>query len=302
MSGPSMGTGKRIPAAILTAGVSAVLLLALSFFPGCGSSPPQEPSANAAAEAAAREKEQNRGILQTKEAPVYGYEVVNTYDHDRSAFTQGLVMDEGLLYEGTGLYGESRLTGSELETGEVLREHDLAEEYFGEGITVLGDEVFQLTYKSNLGFIYDKETFELERTFQYPGQGWGLTHDGSRLIMSDGSPVLYFLDPRTMQDAGSLFVQDNEGPLYNLNELEYIDGEIYANVWKTSLIAIISPQTGEVTGWIDLAGLNPDPAELKGEYVLNGIAYDPLAQRLLVTGKCWPHIYEIELIPERAED
>ncbi len=281
---------------VLAAGITAVLILALFYLPGCGSgAQPEDPARQAAEEAAAREKELNRELLQAKDAPVYGYEVLETYEHDSSAFTEGLDMDGGLLYEGTGLNGASRLTKGELESGEILLRVDLESQYFGEGVTVMGDEVFQLTYKSNLGFVYDKESFELERTFGYPTQGWGLTHDGERLIMSDGSATLHFLDPQTLQETASLAVEDNVGPVNNLNELEYIDGEIYANIWKTSLIAIISPETGKVTGWIDLAGLNPDPVELKGEYVLNGIAYDPLAERLLVTGKCWPHIYEIEL-------
>lgn len=280
-----MGTEKKNIMKMWPAGVLAVFILVLFSLSGCGSSAQPEDEAH------------NREFLQRKDVPVYGFNVLNTYNHDRSAFTEGLVLDGDLIYEGTGHYGESRLTKSELATGDVLLRHDLESTYFGEGVTVLGDEVFQLTYTSNLGFVYDKDSFELDRTFQYPTQGWGLTHDGSSLIISDGSSTLHFLDPQTMQETGYLSVEDNEGPVYNLNELEFIDGEIYANVWKTSLIAIISPDSGEVTGYIDLSGLNPDPSRLKGELVLNGIAYDPQTGRLLVTGKCWPYIYEIELIP-----
>jgi glutamine cyclotransferase len=207
-------------------------------------------------------------------------------------------MDDGLLYEGTGRYGQSRLLKTELETGKVLRQYDLDPEYFGEGVTVFGDDVFQLTYLSNTGFIYDKESFEPVGAFEYPTQGWGLTNDGKELIMSDGSAALRFLDLETLQETRRITTSDNEGVVENLNELEYIDGEVYANVFKTTLIAIIDPETGEVTGWINLAGINPDPAELKDPYFLNGIAYRQETGHLLVTGKGWPTIFEIELVPQ----
>ena len=284
-------------AKLLAAGLFIVILIAASGLPGCGDNSPEDSTTTDAVEAAkARERSLNAEILKSKDTPIYDYEIINTYDHDVDNFTEGLVMDDGLLYEGTGRYEQSRLLKTQLETGEVLRQHDLDPEYFGEGVTVLGDEVYQLTYLSNTGFIYDKESFEPLGTFEYPGQGWGLTNDGEELIMSDGSASLYFLDPETLEEKGDVAVSDNEGPVSDLNELEYIDGEVYANVFKTTLIAIIAPETGEVTGWINLAGINPDPVELKDPYFLNGIAYRQETGRLLVTGKCWPTIFEIQLV------
>jgi glutamine cyclotransferase len=244
-----------------------------------------------------QEEARSREFLSGREAPVYSYEVITTYGHDGGDFTQGLFLDRGILYEGTGLYGQSRLLKTELRTGEILDELELAPEYFGEGVTVLGDEVFQLTYTSNLGFVYDRDSLELQRTFSYATEGWGLTHDGDSLIMSDGTASLHFLDPDSGLETGRVSAHDNLGAVVNLNELEYIDAEVYANIWHTALIAIISPESGEVAGWIDLAGLNPDPSRLKGECVLNGIAYDVETGHLLVTGKCWPLIYEIDLVP-----
>jgi len=281
----------------LLAAVSIVLVMVISYaLLGCGGSYPRNPPADHVDAARAWEKAHNKEVLQQKEAPIYDYEIINTYDHDVNNFTEGLVMDGGLLYEGTGLYDQSSLLKSELETGDVLRRHDLDPEHFGEGVTVFGDKVFQLTYLSNTGFVYDKESFKLLKTFEYPTQGWGLTDNGEELIMSDGSAALHFLDPETLEETRYITVSDNEGTVGNLNELEYIDGEIYANLFKTSLVAIISPDTGEVTGWINLAGINPDPAALKDPYVLNGIAYRQETGRLLVTGKCWPTIFEIELV------
>jgi glutaminyl-peptide cyclotransferase len=271
-----------------------LLLLLLSFAcAGCGGKIERE----MAGDIPSAEEALNREFLSTRDAPVYSYEVIETYEHDAGDFTQGLYLDGDVLYEGTGRYGSSRLLKSDLRTGEVLGVLELAPEYFGEGVTVLGDEAFQITYTSNLGFVYDKETLELKRSFTYATEGWGLTHDGESLIMSDGTAALYFLDPQDGTETGRITVSDNLGPVVNLNELEYVDGEVYANIWKTSLIAVISPRSGEVSGWIDLAGLNPDPENLADPYVLNGIAYRTDTGRLLVTGKCWPFIYEIELIP-----
>jgi glutamine cyclotransferase len=229
--------------------------------------------------------------------PVYSYQIINTYPHDPSAFTQGLVFDDGLLYEGTGLRGDSSLRRVDLETGEVLANYDLADRFFGEGIALHGDVISQLTWRSNVGFVYDRETFELLRTFEYPTEGWGLTHDGERLIMSDGTSTLWFLDSDTHQEIGRVEVRDGVDPVVNLNELEYIGGEVFANVWMTDLIARIDPATGQVAGWIDLAGLLKLGADARPVDVLNGIAYDAEAGRLFVTGKLWPMLFEIELIP-----
>jgi len=275
--------------------ISLLLILLLSCLGlapvACGDRVEDKP----ADEAREREMTQSLEFLAGRDAPVYGYEVVATYAHDTGDFTQGLDLDEGILYEGTGRQGQSRLLKTDLDTAVVLDVLSLAPEYFGEGVTVMGDEVFQLTYTSNLGFVYDKQSLGLKRTFAYETEGWGLTHDGDSLIMSDGTDALYFLDPAGGSERGRIGVFDNLGPVAFINELEYIDGEVYANIWQTSLIAIISPLTGEISGWIDLAGLNPDPENLVNPYVLNGIAYDAETGHLLVTGKCWPHIYEISI-------
>jgi glutamine cyclotransferase len=229
--------------------------------------------------------------------PVYTYRIVNTYPHDRGAFTQGLVFEEGVLYEGTGLRGRSTLRIVELETGDVLKLHSLPVQLFGEGVTVYGDRIFQLTWKAQVGFVYDRD-FELLQEFHYPTEGWGITHDGQRLIMSDGTSTLHFLDPETLEEIGRIEIYDQNGPVTSLNELEYIDGTVYANVWKTDRIALIDPHTGQVTGWIDLTGLLSEEDRLLPVDVLNGIAYDAGDDRLFVTGKLWPKIFEIELVPE----
>jgi glutamine cyclotransferase len=225
----------------------------------------------------------------------YTFSVVNVYPHDTDAFTEGLVFDNGFLYESTGLYGSSSLRRVDLETGRVLRLLSLQSQYFGEGITIVGDKIVQLTWQSHKGFVYDKADFGLLHEFVYPTEGWGLTFDGSRLIMSDGTANLYFLDPVTYQRVGQVMVHDT-GPVTELNELEYINGTVYANIWGEQKIALINPQTGQVMAWIDLTGIqdlkNQDPNN-----VLNGIAYDAYGHRLFVTGKRWPHIYEIKLIP-----
>jgi len=229
--------------------------------------------------------------------PVHTYNMVNTYPHDRSAFTQGLVFEDGVLYEGTGLFGHSTLRRVDLETGDILQVRELSAQFFGEGITVYGDRIIQLTWQSNIGFVYDKDTFELLREFTYPTEGWGITHDGERLIMSDGTATLHFLNPQTFQKTGQIEVFDRDGPVTRLNELEYIKGEIYANVWQTDRIARITPATGQVTGWIELEGLLTIEDRLEPVDVLNGIAYDAKTDRLFVTGKLWPKLFEIELIP-----
>ena len=231
---------------------------------------------------------------QRKSAPVYSYEIVNVYPHDRDAFTQGLVYRDGVLFESTGLKGRSTLRKVRLDTGQVLQQQKVDSRYFAEGLSDCGSRLVQLTWDSNVAFVYDLASFKPIRTFTYSGEGWGLTHDGRHLIMSDGSPTLRFLDPETFQLARSLPVRDGDLPVEDLNELEYVEGEIYANVWTTDRIAIISPATGAVTGWINLAGLMPR-GSTTGDAVLNGIAYDAARKRLFVTGKLWPRLFEIRV-------
>ena len=225
----------------------------------------------------------------------YTYEVINVYPHDSNAFTQGLVIDEGVMYEGTGLTGESSLRRVDLETGDVLQIHELPSNLFGEGITVFDDKIIQLTWQSQIGFVYDKSSFDLLQNFSYSTQGWGITTDGTRLIMSDGSANLYFLNPETFEKTGQVEVHDGNTSVTKLNELEYINGEVYANVWLTDKIAIINPNTGQVTGWIDLTGIYT-PGTGDSNNVLNGIAYDSENSSLFVTGKRWSQLFEIKLI------
>lgn len=234
----------------------------------------------------------------TPAIPVYGYEVVETFPHDPAAFTQGLVFHDGYLYEGTGLYGRSSLRQVDLETGEVLRHCQLPDHNFGEGVTLWDDKLVQLTWRANLGFVWGIENFTLVRTFTYSTHGWGLTHDGEHLIMSDGSSALYLLDPHTFEPTGQIQVRYNGVPVDGLNELEYINGRIFANVWTSDRIAIISPGTGTVAGWIDLTGLLNDEERARAG-VLNGIAYDPANDRILVTGKLWPKTFHIKPVAER---
>jgi len=230
--------------------------------------------------------------------PVYTYQVLNTYPHDQSAFTEGLVFEDGVLYEGTGLYECSNLRRVELETGKVLQIRELSSQYFGEGITIYKNKIIQLTWKSNLGFVYDKYNFKLLQEFNYPNEGWGITYDGNCLIMSDGTSTLHFLDPETFEEISQIEVHENDIPVTKINELEYAQGEIFANIWLTERIARINPLTGQVTGWIDLKGiLSPEDCSEKVD-VLNGIAYNAKNNRLLVTGKFWPKLFEIELIKE----
>ena len=233
-------------------------------------------------------------------APVVGYRIVNTYPHDPGAFTQGLVFVDDVLYEGTGLRGRSSLRKIDLKTGNILLIRQLPAWFFGEGITIYDDRIIQLTWRARVGFVYDKHTFQLLAKFNYPTEGWGITHDGSSLIMSDGTSTLYLLDPQTFQEVGRIEVHTRDGPVSRLNELEYVQGEIYANVWQTDRIARISPETGEVTGWIDLERLLRPEDRARRVDVLNGIAYDVKNDRLFVTGKLWPKLFEIELVaPEK---
>lgn len=228
--------------------------------------------------------------------PIYTFTILSAYPHDRDAFTQGLAFENGTLYEGTGLYGKSSLRRVDLKTGEVLQIHALPYDYFGEGITIFGDNIVQLTWQSKKGFVYDKNSFEVLRDFTYATEGWGITYDGKRLIMSDGSSFLNFLDADTLKATGRIEVYDSGKAVSNLNELEYVNGQIYANVWPTDNIAIIDPQSGRVTGWIDLSGLLPQQADGKPVDVLNGIAYDTTNNRLFITGKLWPWLFEIKLV------
>ena len=230
------------------------------------------------------------------ESTEYSYKIVNVYPHDENAFTEGLLIDDGFLYEGTGLYGDSSLRRIELETGEILSLHSLPNQYFGEGIAIVGNKIVQLTWQSEKGFVYEKETFDLLEVFTYPNEGWGITYDGSQLIMSDGTSTLHFLDPNTFQKAGEIDVLSNNSTVENLNELEYVNGRIYANIWHEEKIAVINPQTGEVEAWIYMSGIQNTESR-DSEDVLNGIAYDAQREKLFVTGKHWSHLYEIELIP-----
>jgi glutaminyl-peptide cyclotransferase len=225
------------------------------------------------------------------------YQIVHTYPHDQHAYTQGLIYLDGHLYESTGLNGQSSLRMEDLDTGRILQFQDVPAEYFAEGLTDWGSTLIQLTWQSHIAFVYDRSSFHLLRTLNYPGEGWGLTQDGKSLILSDGSPMLRFLDPATLHELRRVIVVDHGKPVLQLNELEYIHGEIYANVWHTDRIARISPATGNVLGWIDLTGLLPASERSNAEAVLNGIAYDAARDRLFVTGKLWPKIFEIKVVP-----
>src|SRR6266478_1767749 len=226
-----------------------------------------------------------------------GYQVVHVYPHDPNAFTQGLVYVDGHLYESTGRNGMLSIRMVDLSTGRVLQHYELAAAYFGEGLTCGGGNLVQLTWKSELGFVYDRFSFAWKRTFHYEGEGWGLTHDGKQLILSDGTSVLRFLDPHSFSETRRISVTDEKArPLSNINELEYIRGEIYANVWQTDQIARISPRTGKVPGWIDLSGLMDKAQLADSDSVLNGIAYDAKTGRLFVTGKLWPKLFEIKVV------
>jgi glutamine cyclotransferase len=235
--------------------------------------------------------------MATPAVPIFTYTIVNTYPHDRSAFTEGLEFENGFLYESTGLNGQSSLRRVDLESGKVLQSVDLSAEYFGEGITLYANRIIQLTWKSHVGFVYDQASFKSLTTFNYPTEGWGLTHDSHRLIMSDGTATLHFLDPETFKETGRVEVKDNGQPVVNLNELEYVHGEIFANVWQTDRIVRIAPETGQATGWIDLTGLLTAEDRRQPVDVLNGIAYDAQHDRLFVTGKFWPKLFEITLSP-----
>ena len=229
--------------------------------------------------------------------PVYDFVIVHSYPHDTAAFTEGLLYHDGFLYESTGLNGHSSIRKVELETGRVLQSKDIPPQYFGEGLTAWDNHLVGLTWQSNTGFVFDLATFELQRQFYFPGEGWGLTHDARALIMSDGTPVLRFLDPQNFKEVRRIQVTADGVPVDQVNELEWVGDEIYANVWHTDRIARIDPASGKIVGWIDLRKLYPAHGhDQTSEDVLNGIAYDPEHQRLFVTGKLWPKLYEIKLV------
>jgi glutamine cyclotransferase len=232
-------------------------------------------------------------LYAAEDLPLYTYEIIEEYPHDPAAFTQGLTWHDGFLYEGTGRNGQSTLRKVALESGELLQRHNLGRRYFGEGIAIRDGLVYQLTWQSHIGFIYDLETFEQQETFFVAGEGWGITFDDEHLIISDGSATLRFLDPTTQSEVRRLTVMLNDQPVSYLNELEFIKGEIWANVWYQDVILRIDPQSGKVNSLVDLTGLYPE--RRNADEVLNGIAWDNEQQRLFVTGKLWPVLYEIAL-------
>jgi glutaminyl-peptide cyclotransferase len=228
----------------------------------------------------------------------YTFEVVRQFPHDASAFTQGLAYHDGYLYEGTGIEGHSSLRQVRIETGDIIRRVELPPEFFGEGITVLENKVVQITWLSHTGFLYNLSDFHLLRRFSYVGEGWGVATNGRELFLSDGTSEIRVLDPHTFAERRRLRVHDGVTPVVELNELEWVEGELFANVWHTDRIARISPQTGAIVGWVDLAGILSPVYHLGPEAVLNGIAYDAKRKRLFVTGKLWPTIFEIKIIPK----
>ncbi|MFH1687688.1 MAG: glutaminyl-peptide cyclotransferase [bacterium] len=253
-----------------------VLIPALAgLLAGCGSEEPEKP----------------------RVARQYGYRVVNQYPHDTAAFTQGLIYYNDFLYEGTGNRGRSDLRKVDLRSGEVLQRQAIPDSLFGEGITIFDSKIYQLTWLDGIAFVWDLETFDSLGSFPLDAQGWGLTHNGSSLIASDGTPTIYFRDPQTFAIRRTIQVHDHLGPIVGLNELEYVKGEIWANIWQFNFLARISPDDGQVLGWIRLAGLEQPVDSLTGSGVLNGIAYDADHERIYVTGKNWPVLYEIEVVP-----
>jgi len=231
---------------------------------------------------------------QRQAAPVRGFTVVQSFPHDPNAFTQGLVYVDGEFYESTGLNGESSLRRVEIATGRVLQRHAVDAKYFAEGLALVGDELLQLTWQHNIGFVYDRRTFAQKRTFSYATEGWGLAYDPTGgLIMSDGSDRLFHLDPKTQQVLRTVRVTDGGRPVTQLNELEWIEGEIWANVWMSERIARINPSNGVVNSWVDFTSLWPVAQRTRDADVFNGIAYDPAGKRIFVTGKKWPRVYQV---------
>jgi glutamine cyclotransferase len=271
----------------------ACLFLALSVLTSSTSPSPMSPSPTSLP---SPRPSQAPAARPTEAEPVFGFDVVGAFPHDAEAFTQGLVYVDGFFYESTGLNGRSSLRKVAPETGQVVQRLDVARRYFAEGLAHWDGRLVQLTWDTQVGFVYDRESFGLLRTFPYTGEGWGLAQDGRHLIMSDGTSTLRFLDPETLAEVRRVSVRDRSGPVANLNELEVVRGSVLANVWLTDRIARIDPQSGRVTSWIDLAGLRP-PSNAASDAVLNGIAYDAKGDRLFVTGKLWSQVYEIRLRP-----
>lgn len=228
--------------------------------------------------------------------PNYSYEVINQYPHDPDAFTQGLVFDKGMFFESTGIRGKSSLRKITPDTGEIIQIIRLPNHLFGEGVTVFNEKVILLTWKAGIGLVFEKGSFKLIKEFKFAFEGWGITHDNRRLIISDGTSIIRFCSPDTLEEVSRIHVHDEKGPVRNLNELEFIKGEIFANIWRTEKIARISPETGRVVGWIDLTGLYSPTGPAKPVDVLNGIAYDSENDRLFLTGKLWPKIFEIRIV------
>ncbi len=236
----------------------------------------------------------------TKPAPVDGYNVVAKYPHSTESYTEGLLYLNGLLYEGTGNYGHSSLLATDPETGRISLRLDLPPQYYGEGIVDWGPNIYQWTWRSNVCFVYDRISFRPVKQFTYTGEGWGMTRTSKELITSDGTATLRFRDPNTFREVRHIDVTDGGTPVTQLNELEYIKGEIYANIWRTDKIARISPRDGHVIEWIDLAGILPAGQKIKADSLPNGIAYDAQHDRLFVTGKQWPVMFEIKVVPNTA--
>lgn len=237
-------------------------------------------------------------VATTTDIPVYSYEVVHVYPHDRGAFTEGLFFRDGFLYESTGMNGASSVRKVELKSGRVVQQHDLPQAFFGEGIVDWKNKLIAVTWRTQHGFVLDIDDLsKVEREFSYPGEGWGMTRNDKSLLLSDGTSTIRLLDPQTLTQTGAIEVTAQGRPLTQINELEWIKGEIYANLWQTQRIARIEPKTGKVTAWIDLTGLlSHADREATGVDVLNGIAYDAKTDRLFVTGKYWPNVFEIRLV------
>jgi glutamine cyclotransferase len=279
---------------IQSAGTLAILLFLT--LPACGDGGAANISTKATpSKAATPARPASQDAPSSVDVPVYSYEIVASYPHDPKAYTQGLAFYDGMLYESTGQYGQSSLRRVELKKGKVKKKIEVSGQYFAEGMTILHGKIYQLTWQQNKGFIYDLKDFKLENEFAYDGEGWGLATDGQALILSDGTNQIRFIDPSNFRLLRTINVVNDTQPLGHLNELEYIHGEIYANVWKTDNIVRLDPNTGRILAWIDLAGLRPAETSNNSENVLNGIAYDADNDRLYVTGKRWPVVFEIRL-------